>query len=445
MDNTTAGGRTGEPSAVRRGTGHLSRCADLAGVRLYRDNAFAVTGLPVTAQGRAARQHRQRLEARLAVQEALPADPDSPLVGGHRRDEVRAAFEEFQDPRRRLVDELLWRWGEPGPECGCPPALHEEHDDAVRFHAMALEEEAGRGHATTDARDTLWQGAASGWALVLERPELRQHIAHRIEELDDPRLAEHSADDFLAALPRLLVSPFRDLAADPEFRPRLARLCASWAEHAVFTDLFSELFEETVEQTVQEITDALRSVNDKKDAEQFTDAVRVVRQEVLPGFERFGELRAFVSDWQYEDVAHLVAVGVGNLAVAMLGHYQFHRPSPAQKRTVVELAEKAYEIAPERHVRAFKDNWNVIYDWSVGVVATGTAPGESADVSGLEWAGCWLVVLALGGVIALWVIKGWEAGLAAFLIFGAIAAAVEKLSEWYGRLRAHRARRRFQR
>jgi hypothetical protein len=50
MDNTTAGDRTDGPSAVRRGTGKLSRFADLAGARLYHDNAFAVTGLPVTAK-----------------------------------------------------------------------------------------------------------------------------------------------------------------------------------------------------------------------------------------------------------------------------------------------------------------------------------------------------------------------------------------------------------
>ncbi|MDF3142211.1 MULTISPECIES: hypothetical protein [unclassified Streptomyces] len=446
MDKTTAGDRTGEPSAARSGAGKLSRFADLAGVRLYRDNAFAVTGLPATARGRAVRQHRQRLEARLAVEDSWPGDPDSPLVGGHRRDEVRAAFEEFQDPRRRLVDELLWRWGEPGPGCGCPASVHEEHDDAVRFHALALEAEAGRGHATTEGRDTLWRGAASGWGLLLERPELRRHIAHRIAELDDPRLGAHTADDFLAALPRLLVSPFRELAADPEFRPRLARVCAGWAEHTAFAGLFSELFEETVEETVEKITDGLRSASEKKDAGLFGDAVQVVRREVLPAFERLGDFRAFVSDWQYEDVAHIVAVGVGNLAVAMLGHHQLNRPSPTQMKTVVELAEKAYEIAPERHVKAFKDNWDVIYEWSTRTVPLGAAPGEPAQsLTGLEWVGCWLIALGLVGLIVLWTIEGWEVAWGVFLVLCAVAGGFQKLSEWQVRFRAHRARRRFHR
>lgn len=366
MDDTTAGGRTDQPSGVRSGTGQLSRFTDLAGVRLYHDNAFAVTGLAVTARGRAVRQHRQRLEARLAVRDHLPPDPDSPLAGWRRREEVRAAFEEFQDPRRRLVDELLWRWGEPGHGCGCPASVHEEHDDAVRLHAMVLEAEAGRVTTAPDARDTLWRGAAAGWGPLLERPELRRHLAHRIGELDDPRLGGLRADDFLTELPRLLVSPFRDLAADPDFRPRLARVCASWAQYAAFADLFAGLFEETVEETVQEITDGLRTANAKKEAGLFGDAERVLRREVLPAFDRIGELRAFVSDWRYEDVSNVVAVGVGNLAVAMLGHHQYTPPTPKQKETVVDLAEKAYEIAPEAHVQAFKENWDVIYEWSTG-------------------------------------------------------------------------------
>ena len=140
MDKTTTGGRAGAPSAARSGTGSLSRCTDLAGVRLYRDNAFAVTGLPANARGRAVRQHRQRLEARLAVRDTLPPDPDSPLVGGPRKEEVRAAFEEFQDPRRRLVDELLWRWGDADLKCGCPRALHEEHDPVCLPGERGVEE-----------------------------------------------------------------------------------------------------------------------------------------------------------------------------------------------------------------------------------------------------------------------------------------------------------------
>lgn len=394
MDKTTTGGRAGAPSAARSGTGSLSRCTDLAGVRLYRDNAFAVTGLPANARGRAVRQHRQRLEARLAVRDTLPPDPDSPLVGGPRKEEVRAAFEEFQDPRRRLVDELLWRWGDADLKCGCPRALHEEHDDAVRFHAMALEAEAGRGSVTAEGRDTLWRGAAGGWGLLLGRPEFRQHIAHRIEDLDDPRLGEHTADEFLAALPPLLVSPLRELAADADFRPRLAGVCAAWSEHEVFAGLFTPLFEETVEDTVEQITEGLLSAKRQQEAGRYGDAALTLREQVLPAFERLGEFRVFVSEWRYEEVAHVVAVGLNNLAVALADHHLHRRPTAEQRQTMVELTEAAYEIAPDRDIQGIEANWDAIHS-QFGQHARTVEAGGSGDVWGGLRLGCLLVLLLM--------------------------------------------------
>ncbi|MCF1593680.1 hypothetical protein [Streptomyces muensis] len=394
MDKTTTGSRAGEPSAVRSGTGSLSRCADLAGPRLYRDNAFAVTGLPANARGRAVRQHRQRLEARLAVRDTLPPDPDSPLVGERRKDEVRAAFEEFQDPRRRLVDELLWRWGDADLKCGCPRSLHEEHDDAVRFHAMVLEAEAGRGGVTVEGRDTLWRGAASGWGLLLGRPEFRQHIAHRIEDLDDPRLGEHTADDFLAALPPLLVSPLRELAADADFRTRLAGVCAGWTEHEVFAGLLAPLFEETVEDTVEQITEGLLSAKRQQEAGRYGDAALTLREQVLPTFERLGEFKAFVSEWRYEEVAHIVAVGLNNLAVALADHHLHGRPSAQQRQTMVELTEAAYEIAPDRDMQGIEANWDAIHS-QFGQHARTVEAGGSGDVWGGLRLGCLLVLLVM--------------------------------------------------
>nr|WP_257101553.1 hypothetical protein [Streptomyces sp. alain-838] len=322
--------------------------------------------------------------------------------------------------------------------------MHEEHDEAVRLHAMVLEAEAGRITTAPDGRDTLWRGAAAAWGRLLERPEFRRHIAHRIGELDDPRLGGHSADDFLTALPRLLVSPFRDLAADPDFRPRLAPVCTGWAEYAVFTDLFAGLFEEMVEETVQEITDGLRSANAKKEAGLFGDAEMILRREVLPAFDRIGELRAFVSDWRYDDVSHAVAVGVGNLAVAMLGHHRFKAPTRRQKQTVVELAEKAYEIAPEAHVRAFAENWDVIYEWSRRTVTARSAPARSRERSAfLDWVGCWLAVLTIVGLVVLWTVKGWEWAAGAFLGLGFVVAAAERIVDWCRQIQDYRNRRRF--
>ncbi|MFF3751350.1 hypothetical protein ACFYYH_12930 [Streptomyces sp. NPDC002018] len=445
MDETTAGAGAPEPAAGR-GTGELSRFADLAGVRLYRGNAFAVTGLPADARGRTVRQHRQRLEARLAVEDTWPGDADSPLVGGHRRDEVRAAFQEFQDPRRRLVDELLWRWGDADLGCACPRSTHQEHDEAVRFHALALEAEAGRGHATTEGRDNLWRGAASAWGALLARPEFREHIACRIRALDDPRLGEHTADDFLAGIPRLLVSPFTEFAADPAFGPRLVQVCAGWAKHGTFSALFSDLFEETVEKTVQQITEGLRSMEGKQDAQQYADAVTILRQQVFPRFDELEAFQAFVPDWRYEEAAHIVAVGTNNLAVALQGLHMGGNPTAEQRRTVIELAEKAYVVAPERDVEDIKRNWDVIYEQfsgfgriSAGVPgraqaqahgqAHGQAQGQSSSPRRDCAIGC-LILLGLAGLI----VEGFLVGPGEALLTGVVVlmviGAVEGVVNW---------------
>ncbi|MET9834950.1 hypothetical protein ABZ078_38035 [Streptomyces sp. NPDC006385] len=372
MDRTTADGRASETSAARRGTGTLSRFTDLAGVRLYRRNVFAVTGLPADARGRAVRAHRQRLEARLEVEETWPGDADLPLVGGHRKEEVRSAFEEFQDPRRRLVDELLWRWGDTDFGCGCPGPVHAGHDEAVRCHALVLEVETGRVEATTEERDRLWSGTAAHWAELLERPEFRQHIAHRIRTLDDPRLGAHTADDFLAGLPRLLVSPFGELAAAPGLRARLARVCAGWAEHAPFAQLLPEVFEDMVEEAMDRIDEGVLSAKDRKNAGQYEDAVAILREQVLPRFDELEPLRAFVPEWRYEETAHVVAVALNNLAVALPGH-QSARSTAWKRQTMLELVERAYEIAPERDADDIKANWDAIQDQLAGSERPGAA------------------------------------------------------------------------
>lgn len=430
MDETTAGAGASR-GAAGRGTGDLSRCADLAGVRLYRRNAFAVTGLPADAQGRAVRQHRQRLETRLAVEETWQGAADSPLVGGHRKDEVRAAFEEFQDPRRRLVDELLWQWGEADLGCGCPLSVHGQHDMAVRYHARVLDAETGYAEMPTDVRDSFWRTAARTWERLVQLPEFRRHIAHRIRVLDDPRLGEHSADDFLAEIPGLLMSPFRELAMDPAFGPRLGQVCADWAEYEVFAELFPELFAETVQEAIQRITDGLGALEAKQSAKQYEDAVLVLRQQILPAFDRLTGLRAFVADWRYEEAAHMVSVGFNNLAVALQGHYVGRTPTAQQRRTVIELAEKAYEVAPESDAAAIKGNWDVIYAQFTG---SGPIPGSAGGRAPSPRRDCavgLLVLLGLVGLVVQAFVVGFGTALATgffgLMAIGFISVVVERI------------------
>jgi hypothetical protein len=76
---------------------------EVAGPRLYRDNAFRVAGIPTTADRKTVRQWRRQVLA------ALEAGADVDLGHGLavRPEEVRAAFDRLpDDPHRRLVDEL---------------------------------------------------------------------------------------------------------------------------------------------------------------------------------------------------------------------------------------------------------------------------------------------------------------------------------------------------
>ncbi|MFG2777817.1 hypothetical protein ACGFY7_08130 [Streptomyces prunicolor] len=432
-----AGGRIGGPAAAVRGAsgagsggrigGHgdsrglgLSRFADLAGVRLYRRNAFAVTGLPANAQGRAVRQQRQRLEARLAVGESWAGDAVSPSTDGYRRDEVRSAFEELQDPRRRLVDELLWRWDEVDLGCDCPRSLHADHDAAVRSHLLALEAETEHGHVPVGNRNAMWGSAARTWGRLLGQPAFRTHIAHRIRALDDPRLAAHTADEFLAALPRLLVSPFTELAADPAFRARLAKVCAGWVEQQAFSGLFFELFEEMVEERTERIEKGVRSAVGLQNTQKYPDAARILLREVVPAFEELGDFRAFLSNWQHEEAAHVVAVSLNNLAVALQRHHLYRRPSESQRRTILELVDKAYEITPDRDAKAIETNWAAIQDQFTHLGPSGSGPhrGDRGG-TGSTW-----VALVMASPIVLAFFLGLAAGgvlpvLAVALVCGA--------------------------
>jgi tRNA A-37 threonylcarbamoyl transferase component Bud32 len=120
-----AAGLRPAPGPEAAGTAEPAESADAlvreATAQLYRRNVFAVTGLPTHASGPAVRRHRQKVEARLAVGDSWPGAPEVAPAGGYGKDEVRASFEGLQDPRRRMVDELLWLWGPSDSGCDCAP------------------------------------------------------------------------------------------------------------------------------------------------------------------------------------------------------------------------------------------------------------------------------------------------------------------------------------
>ncbi|WBB64071.1 hypothetical protein O7599_16815 [Streptomyces sp. WMMC500] len=391
-----------------------ARFADLAGLRLYRRNIFAVTGLPVDARGPAVRRQRQRLDARLAVERTWRGDARSPVRDGYRKEEVRLAFEEFQDPRRRLVDELTWYWGDADLGCGCAPAAHERHDEAVGAHLTAIEAETGRADLPSTGHARYWTDAAAGWARLLDSPGLRAHIAHRMTALADPRLDDHSPDDFLAGLPRLLLSPFAELADDRSVRPRLAEVCADWAEYPVFATPLPDVFEDTVEETADRLKDALRTAGERHEAGQHADALETLEQRVLPAYAEFESLEKFVSESRSEEMAHTVTVALNNVA---LGMCEAGLQRPFRSR-LVEVMEAASRIAPTRDQAQIDQN--------LTAVRTGHAPAGAQQLKPSECAGCVLMLLTIvGGVVAgLTAGAAWATGIiiGGFVLAGMFAS-----------------------
>lgn len=373
----------------------FDRFEELAGTQLYRRNVFAVTGLPTRASGPAVRRHRQKVEARLAVEDSWPGAPDLAPPGGYGKDEVRASFEGLQDPRRRMVDELLWLWGTPDSGCDCDPDVHEWHDAAVLLHARVLEAETGRSGLPVEQRASLWENAVSAWGHLLADGTLRQHVRHRIRALGDPRLDEDAADDLLARLPRLLVSPFPQLFADRATTTRLTPVCSAWAGFPPFAGLFSELFERAVEEAYEKIHGDLLTAEREREAHHYREAFLLLRDRVVPGFEDMAPLRPFVSDWRYDETAHIVAVGLNNLAVELLGISVHRPPSASRREEMIWLAEKAYEIGPDRDSDGLKENWETIYDH-----VTGTARRPARARRPFPWFWFLLVLAVIGGSLS---------------------------------------------
>jgi hypothetical protein len=341
------------------------------------------------------RRHRQKVEARLAVEDSWPGAPDLAPPGGYGKDEVRAAFEGLQDPRRRMVDELLWLWGAPDSGCDCDPDVHEWHDAAVLLHARVLEAETGRSLLPVEQRTSLWEGAVSAWGHLLADGALRQHVRHRIRALGDPRLDEDAADDLLARLPRLLVSPFPQLLADRATTTRLTPVCSAWAGFPPFAGLFSELFERAVEEAYEKIHGDLLKAEREREAAHYREAFLLLRDRVVPGFEDMAPLRPFVSDWRYDETAHIVAVGLNNLAVELLGVSVHRPPSASRREEMLWLAEKAYEIGPDRDSNGLKENWETIYDH-----VTGTARRPARARRPFPWFWFLLVLAVIGGSLS---------------------------------------------
>jgi hypothetical protein len=157
----------------------------ISGPDLYRNNIFAITGVPADAS--AAQIRRRREEA--ILESRLNPDLDA--------DAIRGAFETMRDPVARLTHELLWF------------SAPEQHREAVE-----TEYRGPFPPGTAEARrlDLLWVNSLTAWALRLEAPEFWAHAKERVKQIDDPRLTTGTVRRLREQLPRHIVSVTADLA-----------------------------------------------------------------------------------------------------------------------------------------------------------------------------------------------------------------------------------------
>lgn len=219
-----------------------------ADTTLYRDNAFRIAGLPVTATPRQVRRRTDRLRAAESlgtdeqpVPTLLPPRPTPDHAS------VREALRRLENPLVRLSDEFLWFWPLPGtddvpdPDAaptawrtladGPPGAAGRStalHNLAVLAHAVALEE-AAVPHA--GLRADQWLTAYAYWRQVLADEGCWEWLDQRIRALDDPRLRGWSSDRLRRALPALLLGAH-------------ARLVVAWAAEGADPGLHIALMRE---------------------------------------------------------------------------------------------------------------------------------------------------------------------------------------------------------
>ncbi|WP_433335365.1 hypothetical protein [Spirillospora sp. CA-294931] len=199
---------------------------DELGPDLYRENAFRVTGLAVSASARDIRRHTEKLRVMSRFEDDAPTGT-APFGAAPDAAEVRQAAQRLRDPARRLLDELFWFWplenGRPDPaiaasrrgdlaeaervwkDAGSPVAVH---NLAVLAHARAL-----------DASDpALWHEAFETWQRVLGDDMFWMILETRARELSDPRLGPGTAarlredvpEALLGISARLAVTALRD-------------------------------------------------------------------------------------------------------------------------------------------------------------------------------------------------------------------------------------------
>ena len=210
---------------------------ELATPHLYRRNLFRILGLSINATAADVRRQQKRIEMqrKLGVTASEAADGPLALNPPPTEEELRVAMDRLNDPRSRLLDEVLWFW----PTCeniaddaaicalqagditqaaefwtnqasenGCGQIA--KHNLAVLHHLLALDGEIqlasglpqlnGNGHLSEH-----WSQAYARWEEVFDDEHFWSRVRDRIRELNDASLTTGFARRLQETFPKALL------------------------------------------------------------------------------------------------------------------------------------------------------------------------------------------------------------------------------------------------
>ena len=322
---------------------------EVGGPELYRRNAFRITGVPTGAGRAAVSQHKKRVmpALRAGADVDLGSDLQTPA------DEVGRAFDRIlEDPRRRLVDELFWVWGEPDGTCGCTKKLHADHDAAVLAHSAVLDLEAGAPPTDDqlDEAEDLWTDAARLWDQVLRRAAFWDHVRHRIVALDERQLDESVIDVLREQVPITLVRPLVVLAvaADGVDAGWLADQARQWPVPARVVD---DQLDDVTNPLYDEVENVSAEARDHCQAGRPARAAAMVYDQVLPKLEK---LTALMPPDRYRRTATArdrAGTVLNNSAMAL-----FDQEGSSSGLRVKKWLGSAKELAADPHTIAAVDS-----------------------------------------------------------------------------------------
>ncbi|HEY0004099.1 MAG TPA: hypothetical protein VGB17_04745 [Pyrinomonadaceae bacterium] len=220
----------------------LEPLLEVAGPDLYRNNAFRIIGVPVTATDREIRRQLDKIEMTKKLGGNAPQGLGPlPLEPAPEDDAIREAMQLLRDPEHRLIDEFFWFWtSKETPGNGALEALAQKdvrtaverwttqanqhrdggmavHNLAIVSHLMALDMERAALKGTLSSeqqeqRNRYWREALERWGDVLDHEGIWLLLAKRVRELDDPRLTTAVARLLRTTLPLALLSINAQLA-----------------------------------------------------------------------------------------------------------------------------------------------------------------------------------------------------------------------------------------